>query len=349
MSYAGNLETYLAQYPALLPTYWLDIARVYDEINEPVTFKVLPERGAPARVFNWRIHIHPADMTHMIQSEVAKTPMATSMTTYETFTTKTTRTGFYVTEDELDDGLPGVIETLTKERIDAIRQRVEYINTRCLQGFTWNAVNTGRMVLLTRPTWQGSGGTPIRDILYMTLRVWKRSGKKPVYLIIGPNEHMYLQNHTAILAEMGTGTVQGAVAIGGANDVLCMDMINCIRSLNVLRIDGFYKEDATDWANWQAATPRIGQPGRGNMNMDLEAAVNKRWFLQDRAIVTPAQVGHTFVKQGLTSRQWEDPDTGLMFWKFQKKFVPVVEDWGRIGRITFTGTTYLANREPSTI
>lgn len=346
MAYQGNLETYLSQHPALLPEYWLEVARVFDEMNPPMTTKLLPEKTIPRRVFKWRVHIDPADMAPMVQTEISKTRFATSKTVKELFECKGIKTGFYVTEDELDEGLPGTVQTLTTERINSINRRVEYINIRCLQGFTWNvSAFTGRQVLMTRPTWQASGGTPIRDVLYMTLRVWKRSGKIPTYLIIGPNEHFYMQNHATLLAQMGTG----------ANNILCNDMINCIKNLTVLRVDGFYKEDAWDWANnpmnpAATGTPSVPQqPGRGDMAMDLEATPNKRWMLQDRAIVTTGQVGYTFVRRGLRSRQWEDPDTGNIYWKFEKMITPVVEDWGRIGLITFTGTTYTATGEPSTI
>lgn len=342
----GWLNTYGGQFPQLLPEYWLPMLRIFDGFDTPDTFLVLPPKKVPQLTFKWRIFIDPADMSPMSKREIAKTRFTGSKAVYENFQCKHTKTGFYLTEEEMDFGLDGVMEREITRCTKSVNRRTEYINLQAMMGNTWNPQFVGRLLNMTRPTWQANGGTPIRDVLTAMLRIWKMSGERPAYIFLGPDEYFFLQDHTTILQYLGLGS-----GLAKPNDLLCSDFVQCIKALTIKTIDGFYKEDPADYALFTAGTPRVWQPGTGDLNMDTYAARNKHWMLQDRAIITCRSIGFTGIAKNVdvTSRQWEDIDEGVLKWKFERYFTPVVEDYGRIGVITFTGTARDAFGEPTTL
>jgi len=339
------LNEFSSQYPELLPEYWLPMVRVFDSFEEPDTFSILPPRKTPY-AFKWRIFIDPAGMSPMMSNEVGATPMTGQKAVYEHFETEFTKEGFYLTQKELDFGLDNIMQMEIRRVVRDINRRTEYVNLQAIQGNTWNTQFTGRLITMTRPTWQGNGGTPIRDVLTAMLRVWKMSGELPKFIFLGPDEYMFLQDHTTILQYLGLGS-----GMREPNALLCHDMINCIKNLTIKRINGFFKEDATDYGLYLAGTPRVGQLGLGDVDMDTVAAPNKHWMLQDRAIITTGNVGFTGIAKDVdvANRQWEDVDLGILKWKFERYFTPVIEDFGKLAVVTFTGTTRNAFGEPTTI
>ncbi|MHA1277352.1 MAG: hypothetical protein ACTSQ8_09195 [Candidatus Helarchaeota archaeon] len=329
------LNNFSGQYPELLPEYWLPLVRVFDSFEEPNTFSILPPKPTTYS-FKWRIFVDPAGMSPMMQDEVGKTPMTGQRAVYEKFETRYTKEGFYVTQKDLDFGLPDIISTETRRVIRDINRRTEYVNLQALQGNTWNTQYTGRMSTMTRPTWQNSGGTPVRDVLTISYHIWRMCGERPDRMFLGPGEFMFLQNHTTILQYLGMGS-----GMALPNDLLCSDLVKCIKNLTIQTISGFYKEDATDYALYTSGNPRAGQPGLGDTTMSTTSAPNKHWLLYDRAIITAGDVGFTGIAKNVDVeyRQWEDVDQGILKWKFGRYFTPVIEDYGRIGLITFTGTS----------
>jgi len=342
-AYQANLETYHAQHPALHPDYWIPQAKVFDATLPMFTEDILPMKKVGNRRFKWRTNIGTGAMAPY-KGESTKTPMITAYAMKEEYETRRLKVGFNITEDELDEGLPGVMEQLTQECIAMIKRRMAFVNLFAMQGITWNAVSTARMHALTRPTWQASGGTPIADVLIMMLRVWKRAGVRPDTIYLGPDEHFFLQNHNTIVTYLGLGS-----GIRGESDLLCRDMIYCIKSLNIKVVDSQYKESPWSYALWQAGTPFPGAPGLGDLNADSSTNVSIRWMLRDRAIITAGKLGFTaYTKNpGINNHQWVDDDTGDVMHKFEAEFCPVIEDYARLGVITFTGTTRGTDDHPT--
>jgi len=339
------LNEFSTQFPELLQEYWLPMLRIFDSFEEPNTFGVLPPKKTPY-AFKWRIFIDPAGMSPMMSNEVSLTPMTTSEATYEYFETKFTKEGFYVTEKDMDFGLSDIISREIRRVTRDINRRTEYVNLQALQGNTWNTQFTGRLISMTRPTWQANGGTPIRDALSAMLRIRKMCGEKPTKMFVGPDETFFLQDHTTILNYLGMNS-----GMAKPNDLLCSDFINCIKGLSITEISGFYKEDPTDYAAYAAGNPSVGQLGYGDTNMDTTAAPNKHWLLQDKAIITTENVGFTGIAKNvdIDSKQWADIDLGIVKWKFERYFTPVIEDYGKIAVITFTGTSRNAYGEPTSL
>ncbi|MHC1591792.1 MAG: hypothetical protein ACXQS8_06885 [Candidatus Helarchaeales archaeon] len=329
------LNEFAGQFPELLPDYWLPLVRVFDAFEEPNTFSILPPQKTPY-AFKWRIFVDPAGMSPMMMNEMGTTPMTGQRAVYESFETRFTKEGFYITQKELDFGLPNIIQMETRRVIRDINRRTEYVNLQALQGNTWNTQFTGRMSTMTRPTWQNSGGTPIRDVLTISYQIWRMCGERPDTMFLGPGEYMFLQDHATILQYLGLGS-----GMATPNDLLCSDLVQCIKNLTIKTINGFYKEDPTDYALYVSGNARAGQPGLGDTTMDTTTAPNKHWLLQDRAIITAGQVGFTGIAKNVdvSARQWEDEDLGVLKWKFERYFTPVIEDYGKIGVITFTGTS----------
>lgn len=344
-AYDSNLETYRAQHTALLPEYWIPVARYYDEALETITDTILPSRTFPRSEFKWRLFVDPQSMTPFT-NEGAKTPMITEKAYYESYQTRFLKVGFYVTRRELDEGLPGVMQRLTKHALDSIKRRIEFVNIYALQGVTWNPVSTARLINLNRPTWQNSGGTPIADILIAMLRLWKRSGRRPGRIFLGPDDFMYLQNHNTMLTYLGLGS-----GIRGESDLLCKDMIQCIKTLKIQVVEGQFKEAPWAYALHQAGTPLPGSLGVGDTAFDSSTNISKHWMLRDRAIITADVVGFTAHSKSPASNndQWLDHDTGTIYHKFEDEFCPVIEDYGKICVINFTGATYGTDDHPTVL
>lgn len=330
----GNTESFMRQYPSLLPKNFLGNIRLWDAQLPLVTGRIFPQRGNENWNFQWRIQIEPNDMAPSV-GDGSKTPMSDHKYKYEQFVHKEYRNGFTVLEREVKFGLPNVISSRTRGIVNSMKLAMEYIAVESLIGTYYantsmQATTFARQQSLTLGAgaqWDMPGSDPVGDILHVKTGVAKMCGERVRDMLIGFNEEEYLHNHPNILDQLKY--TDGNLLVSGR--------ITTIKGLNMLTVQGFYK--------LKAALAEYGETG--NLNEDTynypsaAGTLIKRFLLEDYAILVAPNLGWISVAEQLTNRQWHDIDTRRFFYQIYKSVVPVVDDAGRIGLIKNTDSQSL--------
>jgi len=303
-----NLELWSAQYPELLPKNILGIARIYDKNHPPVTQTVLPAKNSPFH-FQWNVNIDPGQMAPYV-TEGGNTPLINQNVDYETFVCRETRVGCQITNREVDFGLKATVTTRTQSLVDACNLAQEFESVQALTG-TNLYQNTGRMTstAVANPWSDFTNGTPVRDIIDMKTNVEKKSGQIGKHLFLGWDEARYFMEHPQVLDEVKYTTPA----------LLESGLFPYVKGLQLHTIGGFYKS-----AIAASTTART-------------------YLLSTKGIVTTDNVGFTAIaepKAGTAPQmyRWEDVDRQSIVLAAKKSFVPVVEDYSRIGVMTSVTT-----------
>jgi len=319
-----NIEDYWQLYEdELLPDKFLEKAREWDQAF-PTTFSaIFPEIQAPDWKFPWEVFIRPNDMAQFVAPN-SNTIFVTEGLKKEDFACRMVKQGFWVNSFDLRYGRQWTAQTVarrTKQVHDSIKLRKEYCEMQCAQGTNWNGQLNSRMRAANALSWQNLNSTPLGDVLRMQLEVYRMSQKRPSYLFLGFLDWNSLHNHPAILNQL----------IYTDPSLLTNGMLSTLKTLQIKVVEGYYKEASTE-------TNLHGSPGRGDLQ---ESIVNedKRWFMEDVALITTSQVGYLAriksENKSMAAISWMDKDRDQILYKIMDAFTPLIEDYGRIGRIDF--------------
>jgi hypothetical protein len=318
ISPADNLSQWTKQYPSLLKKNFLGISRIWDKKFPPATFFTLPIRNMPFH-FAYRVTIDPAMLAPYV-NEGADTPMSDAETKLEHFVCRESRLGTKISRREINFGLPNVVRDRTTSLVDAINLTREWQNIQALTG-----TNVNQPLALTRlnlavagsphgvgapKSWDESGGDIIKDILAMKTDMLKKSGKVATDLYVPINELEYIHNDPEILDQLRY--TSGTLLVDGR--------LTMLKGLRIHTIGSFWKE-------------------RKKTGEEI-----KHFILEDKVIMTTGIVGFTGVAEPLRGsapqiERWLENKSRSIFIHAFSSFVPVVEDYGRIGIITGTDST----------
>jgi len=303
----------------LQPKTFLTAVRYFDKQAPFKLERFMPRRQVPDWSFRWRVRINSAGMA-AIGEPNSKTEFHATDMRYEDFYCKEIKDGFYVTSFDLQtDRTPGnVIRILTQEMMERIRLREEYITLQAMLGNTWNNQSTHRMVQGWALKWNDANSTPIADILKAKKEVTKQCGQIPKYLIVDLDTYNYLNNHSSILQQI----------MYTDKTLLSNGQIETIKNLQIIVIENFYKEPSDESA-------MLGAPGRGDFEESkfdetIPGPDNKRFFLQDTAIICTDTVGFLGRYGQMKGNNWIDKDTDIMYYNSWEDICPVIEDYGKI-------------------
>jgi hypothetical protein len=315
ISPTDNLSQWTRKYPSLYKKNFLGISRIWDQKFPPSTFATLPFRNTEFH-FAWRVTIDPAMMAPYVQ-EGADTPMADAETKLEHFVCKESRLGSKISQREIGFGLPNVVQNRTTSLVDAINLTREWQNIQALTG-----TNVNQPLALTRlnlaqagvphgtgtpKAWDESGGDIIKDILAMKTDMLKKSGKVATDIYIPINEFEHIHNDPEIIDQLRY--TSGTLLVDGR--------LTMIKGVRIHVVASFWKER--------------------KKNGEEE----KHFILENKVIMTTGIVGFTAVAepQGGSAPQmerWLENKSRSIFIHAFSSFVPVVEDYGKIGIITGT-------------
>jgi len=315
----GNLQDYHAQYPALLPKYFFEMVRQWDEQFPESIETIFPEAQAPAWAFQWNVFINPREMAPFVEPN-SNTPMVTADAKYETFVCKQMKEGFYVNSFDLHHGLPGLVSQRTKQVMDAILLRIRYSLVLAASGVTWNGQNNARMSYATILSWARANSTPLGDLLTMMTRVYQMAGAPPSRLWLDWTQNLALHNHPAILNQLQYVD----------KNLLTNGMVTMIKTLAIGVVKGYYKEAADE-------SQMVGAPGRGDQREDI-TPTSKHWLMEDYTLLTLPEIGYNMRALGEYdgTRQWFDEDKDQVKYKVVRSFTPVVTDYAKVGRLDIT-------------
>lgn len=315
ISPADNLSQWTKQYPSLLKKNFLGISRIWDEKFPPSTFTALPFRNMPYH-FAWRVTIDPAMLAPYVQ-EGADTPLSDAETKLENFVSKESRLGAKISQREINFGLPNVVQQRVTSLVDAINLTREWQNIQALTG-----TNVNQPLALTRlnlsvagvphgtgtaKAWDESGGDIIKDLLAMKTDMTRKCGKVPTDLYVPLNEYEHIHNDPEILDQLRY--TSGTLLTDGR--------LTMLKGLRIHVVASFWKERKKDGTEV------------------------KHFILEDKVILTTGAVGFTAVAEPMSGsapqmERWLENKSRSIFIHAFSSFVPVVEDYGRIGIITGT-------------
>lgn len=315
ISPADNLSQWTKQYPSLLRKNFLGISRIWDKKFPPSTFNTMPMRNMPFH-FAWRVTIDPAMLAPYV-NEGADTPMSDAETKLEHFVCRESRLGSKISQREINFGLPNVVRDRTTSLVDAINLTREWQNIQALTG-----TNVNQPLALTRlnlaesgkpheagsdVAWDEEDAIIIKDILAMKTDILKQSGKVATDIYMPINEFEHLHNDPEILDQLRY--TSGTLLVDGR--------LTMIKGLRIHVIGSFWKE-------------------RKKTGEEV-----KHFILEDKVIMTTGIVGFTAVAEPLKGsapqlERWLENKSRSIFIHAFSSFVPVVEDYGKIGIITGT-------------
>lgn len=308
-----NMSLWTKQYPSLLTKNFLGIARVWDKTFPPSTFDILPTKTMLFN-FQWRVTIDPSILSPYVQ-EGADTPLSDAEVKFESFVCRETRIGAKISKREIGFGLPDIVTQRTTQLVDAVNRTREFENIRALTGTNVNqplALARLNTAVAGKPHgsgtakgWDEAGNAIIADLLAMKTDILKRSAAKAENIYIPINEYEYLHNDSNILDQLKY--TQGDLLVNGR--------ITMIKGLKVHTIPSFYKTRNKDGSD------------------------TKVFMLQDKIIVTAGKVGFTAVAEPRTGsapemERWYERKQRSIFIHAFSSFVPVIEDYGKIGIIS---------------
>lgn len=310
-----NLSQWTKQYPSLLKKNFIGISRIWDQKFPPATFATLPFRNMPFH-FTWRVTIDPAMLAPYV-NEGADTPLSDAETKLEHFVCRESRLGAKISQREINFGLPNVVQQRTTSLVDAINLTREWQNIQALTG-----TNVNQPLALTRlnlaqagvphgvgtpKAWDESGADIIKDILAMKTDMLKKAGKQATDIYMPINEYEHLHNDPEILDQLRY--TSGSLLTDGR--------LTMIKGLRIHVVASFWKE-------------------RKKNSEEI-----KHFILENKCILTTGIVGFTAVAEPMTGsapmmERWLENKSRSIFIHGFSSFVPVVEDYGRIGIISGT-------------
>lgn len=300
------MEKWTAQYPALLPKNFLGIVRTWDEAKPARTQRVLPNKNTPFN-FMWRYGVEPGELAPYVE-EYDETPLTSAMMSYESFICREAREGFAISERELTWGIEDVVLRRSHHIVDAINRRMEWECARALGGQN-DFQNVDRLNRISVPAgseWDQAGSDPIGDILSMKNGIERACSIEPNVLLLPWNEYEYLQEHSDVIDQIKYTDPT----------FLAKGRITTLKNLELVVLGGFWKS---------------------------QAGV-RSYILEDRCIMCAAPVGFTGIAEpkagaGPETTNWHSENQRAFFYSAWKSFVPVIEDYAKIGIINNTDST----------
>jgi hypothetical protein len=313
LSNPGDNMTYWTQkFPSLLPKNMMTLARFFDQEHPPFTFQVLPPRNVKWN-FQWPVIINPSAIAEEVD-EGAEAPLMDAQEKIESFYCREFRLATKITKRLIDFGIHNVVRSKIQFLTEAVEKAREYLNVLALTGTNrnqsverLNKFKAGTGTGGTAKKWNESGAKILDDIIDMKDKIEKLSGRVPTTLYVPTDEYTAMQKDSEIIDQLKYTD----------KSLLNNGEIMVVKGIRIQKVSNFFKD-------------------RKKTQED-----DRIYLLEGKCIMTTNNVGFTGIAEPMRGsapevERWWEMSQRSIFIQAVSSFVPVIEDYSRVGIIEDT-------------